>query len=120
MFSCEFCELSRNTFFSEHVWATASALKLPLFHRNLFLSGFKHKGGLFNDFFSNQCSLIINNSKLPTNLKHVTDRRLSLVTFSAGDITEIIQNVNSNKAYEHDNFRIWMFKICGDTVNNLF
>ena len=25
MFSCEFCEISKNAFFTEHVWATASA-----------------------------------------------------------------------------------------------
>ena len=24
VFSCEFCEISRNTFFTEHVWTTAS------------------------------------------------------------------------------------------------
>ena len=24
VFSCEFCEISENTFFTEHVWATAS------------------------------------------------------------------------------------------------
>ena len=24
VFSCEFCEISKNTFFTEHVWATAS------------------------------------------------------------------------------------------------
>ena len=24
MFSCEFCKISKNTFFTEHVWATAS------------------------------------------------------------------------------------------------
>ena len=23
MFSCEFCEISKNTFFTEHLWATA-------------------------------------------------------------------------------------------------
>ena len=28
MFSCEFCEISKNTFFTEHLWATASALSL--------------------------------------------------------------------------------------------
>ena len=26
VFSCEFCEISNNTFFTEHVWATASVL----------------------------------------------------------------------------------------------
>ena len=24
MFSCEFCDISKNTFFTEHLWATAS------------------------------------------------------------------------------------------------
>ena len=26
MFSCEFCEISQNTFFTEHLWMTASTL----------------------------------------------------------------------------------------------
>ena len=26
MFSCEFCEISKNTFFIEHLWVTASKL----------------------------------------------------------------------------------------------
>ena len=62
----------------------------PLFHSNRFISDFEKKAKLFNDFFSNQSSLINNNSKLPTNLILVTGRRLFLVTFSAGDIAKII------------------------------
>ena len=27
VFSCEFCEISKNTFFTEHLWATASVYK---------------------------------------------------------------------------------------------
>ena len=26
VFSCEFCEISKNTFFTEHLWTTASVL----------------------------------------------------------------------------------------------
>ena len=26
MFSCEFCEISKNTFFTKHVWTTASSV----------------------------------------------------------------------------------------------
>ena len=88
----------------------------PLFHSNCFISDFKQKAELFNNFFSNQCSLINNNSKLPTNLIHITDWCLSSVTFSAGDIAKIIQNLNSNKAHGHDNISIRMLKICGDTI----
>ena len=25
VFSCEFCEISKNTFFTEHLWATSSS-----------------------------------------------------------------------------------------------
>ena len=32
LFSCEFCEISKNTFFTEQLWATASALKFDRLH----------------------------------------------------------------------------------------
>ena len=28
LFSCEFCEISKNTFFTEHLWTTASKIVL--------------------------------------------------------------------------------------------
>ena len=31
MFSCEFFEISKNTFFTEHPWATASGVPIILF-----------------------------------------------------------------------------------------
>ena len=68
----------------------------PLFNSNRFISNFKHKSELFNDFFSS--SPINNISKLPKNLNHVTNRHLSLVTFSADDITKIIQNLIQTSA----------------------
>ena len=40
-----------------------------------------------------------------------------MVTFSAGDTAKIIQNVNSDKAHRHVTISIWMFQICGDTIN---
>ena len=45
----------------------------PFLYVTCFISAFKQKAELLNDFFSNQCSLINNNSKIPTNLIHVTD-----------------------------------------------
>ena len=35
VFSCEFCEISKNTFFTEHLWTTASFTMNPL--KYLFL-----------------------------------------------------------------------------------
>ena len=41
VFSCEFCEISKNTFFAEHLWAAASALPISdsvIYHDQLFPS----------------------------------------------------------------------------------
>ena len=39
-----------------------------LFHENRFLTDFKEKAELFSSFFAKQCSLIRNDSELPTSL----------------------------------------------------
>ena len=36
VFSCEFCKIPKNTFFTEHVWATASHER----YSNIFFAGF--------------------------------------------------------------------------------
>ena len=87
-----------------------------LFHENRFITDFKEKAELFNYFFSNQCSLLKNGSKLPTNLRYVTDKRLRTINFTADNIEKIIESLNPNKAHGHDNISIRMFKICGDTI----
>ena len=38
MFSCEFCEISKNTFFTEHPWTTASKQTFLRIFRGLLLS----------------------------------------------------------------------------------
>ena len=84
--------------------------------RKLFYNWFKEKTKLFYSFFSNQCSLLKNFSKLPTNLRYVTDKRLHKINFTTGNIEKIIVSLNSNKAHGQDNISICMLKICGDTI----
>ena len=38
MFSCEFCDISKNTFFTEHLWVTASLLYPLLFIKSMTYS----------------------------------------------------------------------------------
>ena len=66
---------------------------------------FKEKAELFDSFFSKQCSLITNNSKLPTSPSYLIDKRLSSITFSADDIGKIIRSLNPNKTHGHDHLR---------------
>ena len=36
VFSCDFCEISKNTFFTEHLWATASVSYFKRFRSSLW------------------------------------------------------------------------------------
>ena len=38
VFSCEFCEISKNTFFTQHVWTTASMETCATFKQKIFNS----------------------------------------------------------------------------------
>ena len=88
----------------------------PLFYENKFITDFKEKAELFNSFFTKQCSLIKNKSKLPLQLYFLTDKRLSMVKFVNNDILKIIQNLNPNKAHGHDKISIRMLKLCDDSL----
>ena len=69
----------------------------PLLHNGKSIIDFKEKAELFNDFFSKQCSLVNNNSKLPSVLTKKTCKSLSSVEFSTYDILKIIRNLNQIK-----------------------
>ena len=59
---------------------------LPLLHNGKFIIDSKEKAELFNDFFTMQCSLVNNNSELPSVLTKKTCKLLSAVEFSTNDI----------------------------------
>ena len=46
--SCEFCEISKNTFFTEHLWATAS-IELPTILENISLENIMPLLGFYSD-----------------------------------------------------------------------
>ena len=88
----------------------------PLFHENKFITDFKEKAELFNHFFVNQCSLLSNNSVLPTNLPQLTSKCLDSIHFSSRDIVKIISRLDPNKAHSHDMLSIRMIKLCGNSI----
>ena len=87
-----------------------------MFHEKKFVMGFKEKEELFNSHFATQCSLISNSSKLPSHIKYLTENRLSFVGFSHDKIAKVIQNLDPNKAHDHDNIVIRMVKVCGPSI----
>ena len=84
----------------------------PLYHNGNFITDFCQKAELFNSFFAEQCSILLNSSKLPTNLAPRTDQSLTSINFSQDDILKITQNLNPNKAHGPDKISIRMIKIC--------
>ena len=61
----------------------------PLFYENRFMTDFKEKVQLLNPFFSNQCSLLNSCSKLATNPRYVTNKKLRTINFTADNIEKI-------------------------------
>ena len=51
-----------------------------------------------------------------THVRYLTNNALSSLTFSQDNISKIIQNLESGKAYGHDNISILTLKNCGSTI----
>ena len=82
----------------------------------ILLPIFAEKRNFLTTFFREKCSILLNRSKLPTNLSPRTDQSLTSINFSQDDILKIIQNVNPNKAHGPDKISIRMIKICGKSL----
>ena len=60
--------------------------------------------------------MIKNDSKLPSHFNYKTDDRLSAVNFSIDDIAKILQNLDPNKAHDHDKISIRMLQLCDNSI----
>ena len=88
----------------------------PLFNNNKFISNFRDKGELFNNFFAQQCTLIGNASEIHARLNIKTTKTLSSIPVTRADIAKIIKNFDPNKAHGHDMISIRMPKLCCESV----
>ena len=88
----------------------------PLLHEDKFITNFKEKADIFNDFIAKQCSLININSSLPSVLSKKTHKLLSTIHFTSDDILKIINNLDLYKAHGHDMISIQMIKICDASI----
>ena len=89
----------------------------PIFYKKRFYTDFWEKTKLYNSFFAKQCSLVQNNSVLPSDFELFTYKFLPKFTFTDNDIGRIISCLDPNKAHGNDMMSISMLKICGDSIN---
>ena len=87
----------------------------PLLINNQFILNCKEKAKHFNDFFSQQCKTILNNSVLP-NLTFLTNQKIENISIENGDIISLLRNINPNKASGSDGISGQMLLICDETV----
>ena len=87
----------------------------PLLVNNTFILNCKEKVKLFNDYFSQQCKIVTNNSVLP-NLFFLTDKRIDHLIIQNEDISSLIKKINPNKATGSDGISGQMLLLCDDSV----
>ena len=80
------------------------------------MTDFRKKDDIFNSFFAKQCSLINNDSSLPSKIIKKTDNSLFSITFSTENILQILNKLDSNKAHGHDEINTRMLKLCGFSI----
>ena len=83
----------------------------PLFEKNEYISIFKTKANIFNNFFADQCKPFDINSILPPFLKR-TNNLLTNIQVSEKTISDIINKLDAKKAHGFDGISIAMLKIC--------
>ena len=88
------------------------------------MTDFKEKAEIFNSFlfylfiyFLKKCSIIDNSIKLPSNLVHHTNEKLSDVIFKNKEICKVISGLGPDKAYGHEMISICMLKVCGESTH---
>ena len=91
------------------------APKIPPLINNRFILDCREKAKLFNDFFSQQCKPIINNSVLPISI-FLTEKRIDQLNIGNDEISTLIRNINPNKATGSDGISDQMLLLCDDSV----
>ena len=88
----------------------------PILEENNFIINCKEKASLFNKYFTDQCTPLVNNSKLPV-ISLNTNSKISTFVIDLNEINDIIRGLNYKKAHGPDNISINMIKLCGDLLS---
>ena len=83
----------------------------PLLINDQLVTNFKEKTNNFNEYFSNQCSLVNNSSKLQMEQAPYMASLLSSIGIKESDILNILKSLYANKAHGHDDILIMMLKL---------
>ena len=82
-----------------------------------FVSNFKDKSEIFNNYFAEQCQPFVNSSILPPISSTFDGNQLTDLDISISSISEIINKLNPTKAHEWEGISIQLLKICSEEIS---
>ena len=88
----------------------------PLLFDGAVVTDFQGKANIVNSFLAKQCTLVSNNSLLPSEFTYMTEERIHSITFCELDVIKTIRALDVNKAHGQDNISIRMIKLCTNSV----
>ena len=87
----------------------------PIVIDGVYVSNFKQKAGIINEYFANQCTINDNGSVL-SGFSSKTNASLSHIYATHENIVKIINNFNSKKAHGCDGIAVSMLQLCATEV----
>ena len=88
----------------------------PLLINDQLVTNFNDRANNFDEYFSNQCSVIDNSSKLLTDQAPYTTSLLSSIDVKESNILNILESLDANKAHGHDDVSIRMLKLSQKSI----
>ena len=77
---------------------------------------FKLKINHFNKYIASKCTLINNDSSLPSSFEFYSQSRLSSLNITEDNILKIVKALNINKAHGQDQISVRLIKICDEAL----
>ena len=71
---------------------------------------------MFNDYFSQQCTTVDNDTSVSPNITFATEQKLFTLEFSTDDFVKIIKSLDPNKAHGYNEISIRMIKSCATSI----
>ena len=87
----------------------------PIIKDGMYISNFKEKSEIFNEYFAKQCTINDNGSLLPRFIP-TTNASLSHIFATKEQIIKTINDLNSNKAHGCDGISVSMLKLCANEI----
>ena len=87
----------------------------PILKEGTFILNCIDKAKLFNEHFSNQCKLILNNSSIPV-FEYIINKRIESISIKDEDILFLSRKLNPNKSTGSDGISGQMSLICDSSA----